>query len=188
MQHERVVLMETSEGSLLPFHFGATRLGVGASENFVIPNSSGAVQLFNVASLQNSDGEDDRPQRDSVQHDFVSALVQAAEKADRLFVSPGRGSGALQGVGQSTRGCYVQSVLYPVSYIVAGPLSVQRLPKILRRLLYKCDGAFQGEKNCPFTPTFVFSFEATGFWPRRVSQYAGDVTRGTKHEAGDAIV
>jgi len=88
MQHERVVLMETSEGSLLPFHFGATRLGVGASENFVIPNSSGAVQLFNVASLQNSDGEDDRPQRDSVQHDFVSALVQAAEKADRLFVSP----------------------------------------------------------------------------------------------------
>ena len=84
MYHERVVIAETAESSLLPFHFGADRVGACNLVNFVIPNSSGAVRILNTASMRRPGREDHRPRSDSVQHDPAAALVQAAKTADRL--------------------------------------------------------------------------------------------------------
>jgi cellulose biosynthesis protein BcsQ len=91
MHHERVVLAETAEGSLLPFHFGADRPSAGELDNFVIPNSRGAVQIFNTAAMRRPGREDDRPRSDSAQHDPAAALVQAAENAGRLLLDTGAG-------------------------------------------------------------------------------------------------
>lgn len=128
MHHERVVLAETAEGSLLPFHFGADRPGGGELDNFVIPESQGAVQIFNTASLRRLGREDDRPRSDAVAHDPAAALVQAAEKANRLLLDTGAGNA---GDLESMDGVK-QFALIPIVPDVASMMGVIRFEASLR--------------------------------------------------------
>ena len=130
MHHERVVLAETAEGSLLPFHFGADRLGAGELDNFVIPNSSGAVQIFNTASMRRPGREDDRPRSDSAQHDPAAALVQAAKNADRLLLDTGAGhAGDVEAMDGLEHGHFA---LIPIVPDVASMMAVIRFEASLR--------------------------------------------------------